>query len=207
MFALLAVSCGGDEQEANPPTATDAASPSPGGNILEPDSPATPSPGTPEGETPTTPEETGETPKPGEKTEPRYEVVGRGADSASERVLPRVLLATSPGQGAATGEASPAPGAGARIRAWDEYGERAVVAVLGGSQPDSAYRVLVRSVDVIKNGTILLVSGTIDRKKGPASQVITIPWVILSVDAEAVDTVERCTVALEGATPFTTECP
>jgi hypothetical protein len=210
-ISLLSGACGGDGEQAQPAGDTGSpdvqVSPTPGSEDLLPGE------GTPTAETPETPEtdETpptdGTPPPPGKGTAVEPEIEGRGTDPAEGRVLPVVFLATSAGEGAAVAEASPAPGAGELVGQWDEYGERAAVAVLGGSQPDSAHRVVVRSVGFIKNGTVLLVSGVIDRKEGPASQVISIPWVVLSVPAESADTVTKCTLALEGATPFTTACP
>jgi hypothetical protein len=212
-ISLLSGACGGDGEQAQPAGDTGSpdvqVSPTPGSEDLLPGegSPTAETPETPEtDETPPT-EDPGTPPPPGKRTAVEPEIEGRGTDPAEGRVLPVVLLATNAGEGAAVAGASPAPGAGERVGQWDEYGERAVVAVLGGSQPDSAHRVVVRSVNFIKNGTVLLVSGVIDRKEGPASQVISIPWVVLSVPAESADTVTTCTLALEGATPFTTACP
>lgn len=207
--SLLATGCGGDDDQAQPTGDTGAdvqITPTPGAEDLLPDdgSPPEGTPGT--GGTPPT-EDPGVPPEPGEPTATEFEVQGRGTDASDGQHLPVVLLATTPQEGAAAAAASPAPGAAEPLRQWDEYGERAVVAVLGGSQADSAHRVVVRTVNFIKNGTVLLVSGTIVRRKGPASQVISIPWVVLSVPAESADTVTKCTLALEGATPFTTACP
>jgi hypothetical protein len=211
-ISLLVGACGDDPEQAQPAdgeTPDVQITPTTGEDLLpDEDSPSPETPGTPG--TPETPEaeETGEPPEPGQSTAAKFEVEGRGTDPAEGRVLPVILLATSPEEGAAAAGASPAPGAAGPLQEWDQYGERAVVAVLGGSQPDTAHRVIVKAVDVVKNGTVLLVSGVIDRKQGVASQVITIPWVVLSVPAEAADTVTRCTLALEGATTtFTTSCP
>jgi hypothetical protein len=212
-ISLLSGACGGNGEQAQP-----------GGDTGSPDVQVTPTPGSedllpgegsPTAETPETPEtdetpptkDPGTPPPPGKTTEAEFEVEGRGTDPSEGQDLPVILLATSPEEGAAAAGASPAPGAAGPLQQWDQYGERAVVAVLGGSQPDPAHRVVVRGVDFIKNGTVLLVSGTIVRKEGPASQVISIPWVVLSVPAEAADTVTKCTIALEGASPFTTACP
>jgi hypothetical protein len=210
--SLLSGACGGDGEQAQPAGDTGSpdvqVTPTPGSEDLLPGegSPTAETPETPETDEPPT-ENPGTPPPPGKTTEAEFEVEGRGTDPSEGQDLPVVLLATSPEEGAAAAGASPAPGAAGPLQQWDEYGERAVVAVLGGSQPDPAHRVVVRGVDFIRNGTVLLVSGTIVRKGGPASQVISIPWVVLSVPAEAADTVTKCTIALEGASPFTTACP
>jgi hypothetical protein len=205
--ALLGSSCGGDD-EAQPTGQNAPASPSPGASgLFDPETPAAPSPGGETPATPGTPEDTGEPPQEGKSTEADVDIVGRGTDPVNERFTPRVVLATNPTEGAAAAEATPAAGAATLLREWDEYGEHAVVAVLGGSQPDSAYRLLVRRLNFLNNGSLLLASGVIDRKQGTASQVISMPWVVLRVDAQDVDTVTKCTIALEGATPFSTPCP
>lgn len=210
--SLVGASCGGDEEARTPAAGEAPASPSPGLPFPVDEEP------TPAGEgggaggggaagTQPAPEETGVPPPPGEAAATEFEVVVRGTDPVAEQAFPQVLLATNPEEGAAAASASPAAGAAEIIRDWDQYGERSVVAVLGGSQPDPTHRVTVRDVNILKNGSWLLAFGRISRDPKPAAQVISVPWVILSFDAEETDVVTECTIALEGAQPFSNPCP
>jgi hypothetical protein len=206
--SLLGTACGGDEAE---PTAGGDGqvvdvSPSPGTEGLLDDE-ATPSPGTETPEPAEEPTEEGTPPPPGEPTSAGYEVEGQGTDPTNDQFLPTVLLATNPTEGAAVADASPAPGAAALVRDWNQYAQRSLVVVLGGSQPDPSYRVLIRAVNVIKGGTLLLAFGKLARERDAAAAVVSVPWIVLSIDAEAADTVTKCTLSLKAVTPFTTDCP
>jgi hypothetical protein len=206
-FLLLASGCGGDEPEPTGGSDGQAVdvSPSPGTEGLLDDE-ATPSPGAETTEPIEEPTEEGTPPPPGEPTSAGYEVEGRGTDPTNDQFLPTILLATNPTEGAAVADASPAPGAAAVVRDWNQYGQRALVVVLGGSQPDPSYRVEIRAVNVIKGGTLLLAFGKLAREGDAAASVISVPWIVLSIDAEAVDTVTKCTLSLKAVTPFTTDC-
>lgn len=203
-LSLLASGCGGGTEESG--GTSPGSSPSPGTEGLL-DGPMAP-PGAPGdgGTEPGPGQDPGEPPAPGEPTSAEFEIAARGTEPVEDRYTPAVLLARTAQEGAAAADASPAPGAAAVLRDWDDYDRRALVAVLGGSQPDAAHRLRVRAVNVVRNGTLLLASGKIVRLEGPAAQVISIPWMVLALDPQATDTLERCTVSLEGATPFTTAC-
>lgn len=209
-LSMVGTACGGDEAEPGVVGDQAQVSPSPGVEGLLDDEP-TPSPGgdeTPAAEEAVPGEPEGEPPPPGQATATDFEVVAQGTDPAEGRFLPTVLLARTPEQGAAAAAASPAPGAAEVIRDWNQYQQRAVVAVLGGSQPDPAHSVTVQDVNVVEAGTWLLAFGRIGREKGPAAQVISVPWVVLALPAADVDVVTRCTISLEAATtPFTNPCP
>jgi hypothetical protein len=205
-FFLLATGCGGDEgesaaQDGDQPVGV---TPSPG---IPPLSPEETPPGGEATEPAEEPADQGTPPSPGEPAAAAYEVEDQGTDPSQDQSLPTVLLATNPTEAAAAADASAAPGAAAVLRDWNQFGQRSVLVVLGGSQPDSSYRVLIRAVNVIKGGTLLLAFGKLAREGEAAAAVVSVPWIALSIDAEAVDTVTQCTLSLKAVTPFTNDCP
>ena len=120
---------------------------------------------------------------------------------------PELLVARNPEEGARAADRSPVPGPATVLREWDEYGKRALVVVLGGSQPDSSYRVVLSSIGFIREGTALLAGGRIGQSGEAAASVISTPWIVVSVNAGAADVVSRCILALAGQDTRSTSCP
>lgn len=132
-----------------------------------------------------------------------YEVEARGTEPAGPVVEASVAVASDAAEGRSSAARAPVEGAAEILRSWERWGERALVAVYGGTQPDAGYRLRIDDVSIAE--TELIVSGTMLRDE-PAAQVLSIPWAVVSVEADAAAAVERCTLALEGAAPISSRC-
>lgn len=204
VLSFLGGACGPSADRGEPAagggaTATEPApieSPTPAG---QPGASPTPEEGEPG-------DEGGGGPAPGETTRVQFAREGRGTDPVAEDTEPTILVARTEEEGAAAANATRAPGAAQVLRGWDQYGKRALIVVLGGSQPDTGYRVSVDTADIIKDGTQLLVTGSIRRGKKPAAATISVPWVALSVDAPAAARVSGCTLSFAAQEPRTFDC-
>ena len=145
-------------------------------------------------------------PAEGESTSARTDVVARATEPSSGITEPQLLLIRNGDAGEAAAKASPAAGAAEAIRSWDRYAERALIVVYGGSQPDAGYGLAVDDVSITRGGLDLAVFGALEPGNGPAAQVISIPWAVLSVDAGAVALARKCFLTLAGQETRQTRC-
>lgn len=142
---------------------------------------------------------------PGESTAISTEVEGRGTDPTEQVVRPRMLLVRNRNAGRRAAENAPTEGAADILRGWDRYADRALIAVYGGAQPDSGHRIRLDDVSVTGGGEMVTVFGAIVRRE-PAAEVISLPWMVLSVPANLVAVAERCILAFEGQSPTERRC-
>jgi hypothetical protein len=145
-------------------------------------------------------------PAPGEQAPLEFQVEATGTDSTVEYPRPSALLARTTTEGDRAARRAVAPGASSGLRAWDEYPRRSLIAVLAGAQPDAGYEIVVADVFLEEEGRTLRVTGRIQRPEGFFAQVISIPWVLLSVDPSVVSLVDRCILALEEKRTFASPC-
>lgn len=143
---------------------------------------------------------------PGESTSVTIEVVGEETEPAEGIARPAVILVRNERAGRAAAEAAPAAGAADVLRSWDRYGERALLVVYGGAQPDAGHAVRVDDVSITRGGRHLAVFGAIVKGEGAAAQVVSIPWVALSIDAGAVALARKCFLTFEGQNTVEAAC-
>lgn len=134
----------------------------------------------------------------GESTAIEAKVVDRGTDPTEEFAGPRLLLVRNREAGQQAADAAPVDGAAEAIRSWDRYAQRALIAVYGASQPDSGYRINLGDVSVTKRGRTLTVFAEVVQRGEAAAQVVSMPWMVLSVPAGFVALAERCIMAFQG---------
>jgi len=142
----------------------------------------------------------------GESTAIETETLGRGTDPTDDVSRPRVVLVRNRNRGQQAAQNAPVEGAAEILRGWDRYAQEALIVVYGGAQPDSGHRIRLGDVSVTKGGKDITVFGAIVRRGEAAAQVISMPWVVLSVPAGLVALAERCGLAFEGQTPTSGRC-
>jgi hypothetical protein len=71
------------------------------------------------------------------------------------------------------------------------HAEPPLVAVLGGSRPDSGYQAIFRSFDHESPGPIV-VTADVERKGGLAAQVFSVPYVLVSLRGFTLGDATRC---------------
>ena len=142
----------------------------------------------------------------GESTAISTEVLGRDTDPTDDVSRPRMVLVRNRNRGQQAAQNAPVEGAAEILREWDRYRERALIVVYGGAQPDAGHRIRLADVSVTRAGRNVTVFGAIIRRGGNAAQVISMPWMVLSVPAGLVALAERCGLAFEGQTPTQHPC-
>ncbi|MGH2739624.1 MAG: hypothetical protein ACRDH6_03955 [Actinomycetota bacterium] len=145
-------------------------------------------------------------PQPGATAELSFEEEASGSDPTVEYPRPRVLLARTPSEGQRAARHTGVPGASAGLRFWDAYPRRSLVAIIGGAQPDSGYQLQIERLRVSDEGETLEVIARVEREDGFFSQVISVPWRIVSVAPAVVAVAERCVLTLEGQRSFRSVC-
>lgn len=145
-------------------------------------------------------------PAPGEQAPVDLPVEAAATAAPVAYPRPGALLARTTTEGDRAARRAAAPGASSGLRAWDEYPRRSLIAVLAGAQPDAGYEIVVADVFLEEEGRTLRVTGRIERPEGFFAQVISIPWVLLSVDPLVVSLVDRCILALEEQRTFASPC-
>ena len=75
------------------------------------------------------------------------------------------------------------------------HAEAPLVAVLGGSRPDSGYRVLFRSFDHESPGPVV-VTADVERKGGLAAQVFSVPYILVSLPGFTLGDATDCELRL-----------
>ncbi len=134
----------------------------------------------------------------------KREAAGSDPSNQTAPERPLVLLARTPEEAATVGQQAP-PGARAFLSGWGDFAHRALIAVIGGAQPDTSYRVRVDQVSIFKGAKILQVTGAIVTK-GQGTAQTTTPWTILSVNLPTTLLVKRCDLAFEGQTLRQFDC-
>lgn len=128
-----------------------------------------------------------------------FAIVDAGTHAAAEPdVSPAVYVARSTEEGTKAATGVDVPRAGNALRAWDDYRRRALVAIFAGSRPDAGYRIEVQAMSPLEGGEVLSIHGRVTRSDEIAAQVISVPWVVASIDADVATTVQRCVLSLEG---------
>lgn len=145
-------------------------------------------------------------PAEGESTTISVETLGQDTEPAEEISEPQVVLVRNESAGRAAAEAAPVPGAAQLLASWNRYAERALIAVYGGAQPDAGYTLVVDDVSVTRGGRHLAVFGAIRRGGGNAAQVVSTPWVVLSVPAGSVALAKKCFLTFEGQNTIQEAC-
>ena len=146
-------------------------------------------------------------PGPGEPTAIEFEVLRSGIDPQEgdlSRPGMRLVRNAEAAETAASG--SPAAGAAEAIRSWSEYTQRAVIAVYGGAQPDSGYAIRVTDVTVTEGGEVISVFAKLRVREGAASQVISVPWTVVTIEAGAAVLAVRCVLVPEGQSAVQARC-
>lgn len=123
-------------------------------------------------------------------------VEARGADPDEGFSRPTMLLVRNESAEGKAASRSPSPRAADEIRGWSAYGQRAIIAVFGGAQPDAGHSIRVDGAQVTKKGRDLTVFVAIEASDGAAAQVVSVPWAVVSVPAGEVANVRNCFVVL-----------
>lgn len=145
-------------------------------------------------------------PPPGATAVLTFEEEASGSDATVEYPRPKVLLARTPAEGERAARRTGTPGASAGLRFWGSYGRRALIAVIGGAQPDPGYRLTIVRIRISEEGEALEIVARVEREEGFFAQVISVPWRILSVEPAAVALAERCVLTLEEQRSFRSAC-
>ena len=136
---------------------------------------------------------------------PDFEVEASDTEPAGPVVQPSLVLVRDARTAEAAAANAPAEGAAEVLRSWEAFGERALIAVYGGTVPDAGHSVRIEGVALDDDGRHLTVSGTLVADD-PAIQVVSIAWAVISVDADLVARAELCALALEGREALDAAC-
>ena len=127
----------------------------------------------------------------------RFEVEASGSVPLGEGVPGRATAFVARTLGQAGGGVARIPGATNVVEGID-FGERSLVAIQGGCQPDAAY-VLEPIAVVIGNRELGLVGRVVRDEEAMAADVLSVPYVLLSVDAGDLTIDRPINLQLEGA--------
>jgi hypothetical protein len=127
----------------------------------------------------------------------RFEVEASGSVPLGEGVPGRATAFVARTLEQAGGRVARIPGATDVVEGVD-FGERSLVGILGGCQPDAAY-VLEPIAVVIGNRELGLVGRVVRDEEAMGAEVLSVPYVLLSVDAEDLTIDRPINLQLEGA--------
>jgi hypothetical protein len=126
-----------------------------------------------------------------------FEVEASGSVPLSEGVRGRATAFVAPTLEQVGEDVTRIPGATSVVEGID-FDDRSLVAILGGCQPDAAY-VLEPIAVVIGNRELGLVGRVVRDEDVIASQVLSVPYVLLTVDAGELTIDRPINLQLEGA--------
>jgi hypothetical protein len=127
----------------------------------------------------------------------RFEVEAGGSVPLGEGVAGRATAFVARTLEEAGGGVARIPGA-TNVAEGIDFGERSLVGILGGCQPDAAY-VLEPIAVVIGNRELGLVGRVVRDEEAIGAEVLSVPYVLLTVDAGDLTVDSPINLQLEGA--------
>lgn len=128
----------------------------------------------------------------------RFSVIDEGTDTSSDMLSPAVFLTRTEREAEWAARRVGIEEVARILASWSDYQGRALIVILGRSQPDASLRVRVEEVRGPAFGSAVVVTAHTEGGAEPASVARSVPWTVVSVFAGDVAAADECRLDVDG---------